>query len=114
MEEKRKEKRHPIDLQLSICDLYKQDTLGIHDLASPIDIENISRSGVCFRSECVLPTNYYFNAALNISEEAEPIFTVVKIIRSEIIDRDQYRYGCEFTELSEPLVSLLEQYTTTC
>ena len=114
MTEKRRSTRHPIYLHLSICDLYKQDMIGIHDLDSPIHLENISRGGLCFRSECVLPTDYYFNASLNTTDSADPVLTVVKIIRSEIIDRDEYRYGCEFTEMTEPLVSLLDQYTTAC
>lgn len=114
MIEKRKSTRHPIDLHLSLCDLYKQNTVGIHDLDSPIHLENISRGGLCFRSECVLPTDYYFNASLNAKDSTNPVFTVVRIIRSEIIDRDEYRYGCEFTEMTEPLVSFLDQYTAAC
>lgn len=111
MNERRKAERHPVHISLSICDLYQQNQDGISGLDTPIAVENLSRGGLCFVSEGIFPLNYYFNAALNLDENTKPIFTIVKIIRSEIAERDLYRYGCEFTNLPEDYANLLDTYS---
>ena len=113
MIEKRKHGRIPVTLHLNISDLYreKQLLLGIHDLDSPIQVKDISTSGIAFISECVLPVGYYFDANLKSENSAKDVFTVVKIIRSEALDHTHYLYGCEFTTQPEDLTELISQLT---
>ncbi|MEG0963079.1 MAG: PilZ domain-containing protein [Lachnospiraceae bacterium] len=109
MIEKRKGCRIPFHLTLSICDLYKQEVQGIHNLDAPIVITDVSPYGVGFTSECILPTQYYFNATME--DEHGRIFTTpLKIIRCSIIDHTHYAYGCKFVALSEEEFSLLQEY----
>ncbi len=109
MEEKRRSKRFPVHIELCICDLFKQDTTGIHDLDSPIEVIDISRHGIGFISQCILPVGYYFNAKLDLYDESTPsVFTVVKIVRCESHDRHHYRYGCEFAKPAEDIYAVLE------
>lgn len=100
MIEKRRSPRAPIHLTLSICDLYKQDVSGIHNLDTPIDLVDISVHGLGFTSECILPLNYYFNASFT----AEPDLTftaTLRILRCDVLDADHYFYGGEFVDLEE-------------
>ncbi len=114
MIEKRKNQRIPITLHLSISDLYKDDPVvsGIHDLDSPIQLVDISKDGIAFISECVLPTGYYFNASLESEDSIENVFTVVEIIHSRAIGHDHYQYGCRFKSTLEHLDELLNHATT--
>lgn len=111
MNERRKEERHPVHISLSVCDLYQQERNGVSGLDTPIAVENLSRGGLCFVSEAIFPLNYYFNATLNLDDTSKPLFTIVKIIRSEIAERDVYRYGCEFTNLPDDYAELLDTYS---
>lgn len=113
MIERRKNMRYPVSIKLSIVELYQQDNTGIQNLDSPIVVENISLSGLCFSTECVLPIDYYFNASLAFDQTDVPlVFTTVKILWVDVIDRTHYRYGCEFTNLSDDMKTIIEKYST--
>lgn len=109
MEEKRRAKRLPIKLSLEISDLYKQDYVHVININAPIEVVNISKTGIGFRSESVLPIGYYFNASINLGEK-ETIRSVVKIIRSQPIDEKLTMYGCEFVGMAEILSFIFEAY----
>ncbi len=96
MSERRKDERFQVHLSLSVCDLYHKEQSIVSGLDTPISVENLSRGGLCFVSEGIFPLDYYFNASLDFPEAREPLHTIVKIIRSEVADRDLYRYGCQF------------------
>lgn len=110
MIEKRRSERIPITLHLNISDLYKEDNhfSGIHDLDSPIKILDISKIGFSFISECVLPTGYCFNADLGFKDFPSHLFTLVRIVRSDVIADNQYLYGCEFTNQLDSISALLD------
>lgn len=109
MEERRRNKRVPVHVELCICDLFKQDTTGIHDLDSPIQVIDISRHGIGFISECVLPVGYYFNAKLDLYDDHTPsAFTFVKIVRCESVGTHRYQYGCEFSQPTEDVYVILD------
>lgn len=109
MLEKRRSKRIPIDIRLSICDLYKQDASGIHHLEVPIELTNISEHGVGFLSECILPMQYHFHACLQLG--ASPGYLVkLKIIRCSMLEHGQFAYGCEFVELEESFQASIRQH----
>lgn len=111
MIEKRRSKRAPIHLTLSICDLYKQDTSGIHQLDAPIAVTDISEHGLGFTSECILPLQYYFNASMDYGD-GEIFTTHLKIIRCNIIDRECYSYGCELINPKEDVVTKIREYVS--
>lgn len=112
MIEKRRSRRIPVDIALSISDLFNQDLSGIHELNAPIEIVDISRHGIGFTTECILPVGYYFNAQLNLEDaETSSIFTIVKIVRFEIIAKDLYRYGCEFSNMPDNLADIVDKFS---
>lgn len=110
MKEKRLEKRIPIQMTLSISDLYKDGMDAIVDLDSTIEITDISSTGIGFISDCVLPIGYYFIADIEVAADMPQIITDVKIVRSRAVDYDRYHYGAEFVSISPSVKKLLIKY----
>lgn len=102
MEERRKNPRIKVTLDLMVSSLFVQDNDKII-IDSPINVKDVSRTGIGFVSRSILPMNYYFNAALNIGGGDSTLYTVVKIIRCEAMDDDEYSYGCEFVGMAPVL-----------
>lgn len=108
MEERRRAKRLPMTLTLEICNLYKQDHVQVSDLKAPIEVINISQTGIGFRTKSVLPTGFYFNASINLGTE-DTLHSVVEIIRSQA-DQEEIIYGCAFVGMADVLSYVLEDY----
>jgi hypothetical protein len=108
MEEKRKYKRLPIKLELTISKLFKQDYKTISDISEGIVVKDISKSGIGFTCKKELPLDYYFDAKIQLSDE-QYFYSVLKIIRVNKID-DGYSVGCEFVGLADILSSRVDIY----
>lgn len=61
MIEMRREKRWPAKLNLEISNLFKQDHVKVENINAPIEVIDVSKAGIGFRSASVLPMGYYFN-----------------------------------------------------
>ena len=59
--EKRRYNRHKANLTLNVSKLFKQDYINIRNLDSPINITDISKGGIGFRSKSILPLDFYFD-----------------------------------------------------
>ncbi|MBR4719501.1 MAG: PilZ domain-containing protein [Lachnospiraceae bacterium] len=110
MQEKRKEKRIPINIQLSVSDLYTGDASTISDISSPIEVTDISAKGIGFISEAVLPVGFLFIANIELDKELPQIITDVRIIRSLAIGGNIYQYGCEFVSISPRVSKMLDDF----
>lgn len=111
MEEKRRHKRISANLQLNVSSLFKQDNIRISNINAPITVVNVSKSGIGFKSACVLPVDYYFNAALCLGSDDELLYFVVKIIRCQPIeDSNEYSYGCEFVGMPDMLMYIFDEF----
>ncbi len=95
--EKRRAKRVPVELKLEISSLFKQDHDQVSNVNAPIEVLDVSRTGIGFKSESKLPLGFYFNACLHImKEENANLYCVVKIIREEHDNVSGINtYGCE-------------------
>lgn len=109
MKERRRAKRMPVTLTLDINTLYKQDNVKVSDLNAPIEVVNISKAGIGFRSESKLPVGYYFNANINLGNK-DTLNCVIKIIRSQVIDEKLTMYGCEFVGMAAILSYIFDEY----
>lgn len=108
MDEKRKNKRMPIKLQLEVNQVFKQDNEIIGNLDAEIEVINISKTGIGFLSNNELPLDYYFNSKIEFNKK-EFIYCVLKIIRK--VQKDQTtEYGCEFVGLAEFLSNKIDDY----
>ena len=108
MEERRKHKRLPIDLELEISKLFRQGYQVIDNLNEGIEVVNISKTGIGFISKAELPLDYYFNSKIQFTE-SEYFYCVIKIIRKEKHGDDNF-YGCEFVGLAEFLAKKVDNY----
>lgn len=107
MLDKRRANRVKVTLELTVSSLFDQDNDKIN-IDSPIMVKDISKFGLGFISKSILPLNYYFNAELNLGSEDSTLYCVVKIIRCEALEDDEYSYGCEFIGLAPVLDYIFE------
>lgn len=107
MVNKRRAKRVKVTLELTVSSLFDQDNDNIN-IDSPIMVKDISKYGLGFISKSILPINYYFNAALKLGSDESTLYCVVKIIRCEALEDDEYSYGCEFVGLAPVLDYIFE------
>lgn len=110
MEEKRKTRRLPIALELSVSSLFKQDNVKVEVKDAPIVVTDVSKGGIGFESESILPIGYYFNARLEMGSNDSVLYTVVKIIRSAEGENGKIIYGCEFIGLAPVLGYIFDEY----
>lgn len=109
MEERRKAKRMPVSLSLEIINLYKQNNIMVSDLHAPIDVIDISKTGMGFISKSVLPIGFYFNANINLGDD-DILHCVIQIIRSQPLNDGRTNYGCEFVGMAAVLSYIFDEY----
>ncbi len=107
--DKRRAKRLPIKLDLTISDLFCQDNVKANIDEADIEVFDVSTCGIGFYSKSVLPLNFYFNAKIVLGSADNLVYTVVKIIRTQKTD-DGFIYGCEFVGLPDILHPVFERY----
>ncbi|HWT76651.1 MAG TPA: PilZ domain-containing protein [Mobilitalea sp.] len=110
MEERRKAKRMPVTLSLEILNLYKQDNVQVSNLHAPIEVINVSQTGIGFISESILPLGYYFNANINLGNSEDTLHCVIEIIRSQQLEDNKTLYGCEFVGMATVLSYVFDEY----
>ena len=108
MEERRKHKRLPLKLELTISSLFKQDYELIPGINESIKVENISKSGIGFLCDHELPLNYYFDAKIQLTPN-KYFYAVLKIIRIDKL-AGGYFVGCEFVGLADILSMKVDLY----
>ena len=109
MSEQKRCKRIPVEIELSISDLFKQDNVKIKNIEAPIVVKNISKTGVGFETEAVLPLEYYFNAKIELGNQESSLCVVLQIVRVE--ERgDKMFYGSQFVGRAEILDFIFDNY----
>jgi hypothetical protein len=109
MVEKRRAKRIPVDMKLEISNLFKQDNVMIKNIDAPVRVVNISRGGIGFESQALLPVGYYFNSKIELGDSSNSLYTVVQIVRVEKRE-DSVFYGCEFIGMAPVLGYIFEEF----
>lgn len=110
MDDRRKATRMPVTLSLEILNLYKQDNVQVSNLHAPIEVINVSKTGIGFITESVLPLGYYFNANINLGEGEDTLHTVVEIVRCQQQEDNKAMYGCEFVGMASVLSYVFDDY----
>lgn len=111
MIEMRREKRWPVNLELEITSLFKQDNVKVENINAPIEVFDISKAGIGFKSKSVLPLGYYFNARLVLCEN-DAINCVVRIIRKQDLE-EGFIYGCEIVGTASIMDYVFNDYAAT-
>ena len=110
MEDRRREKRMPFTVSLEINNLYKQDNVLVTDIQAPIEVIDISKSGLGFITTSVLPLGYYFNANINLNNNDNMLHCVIQIIRNQRLEEGKTLYGCSFIGMADVLSYIFEEY----
>lgn len=97
MEEKRKHKRLDIDVNVQ---LERLDEAGVTTLKFVhVDVTDISRSGIGFKSQVALDTGTYYDAKIQIWTK-ETVDAVIEIVRRTELP-DGYSYGGLFIGMTD-------------
>lgn len=110
MFEKRRAKRLPVSLDLQISSLFKQDNIKVENINAPIEVVDVSKEGIGFRSKSILPLHYYFNARLALGNENATLNCVVQIIRIQQMPEGDTMYGCEIVGTASIMDYLFDEY----
>lgn len=97
-------------MQLEISSLFKQDNVFVNDINAPIEVINISKTGIGFKTTSILPLDYYFNTKLELGDATRTLYAVVRMIRSELCDDGRTIYGCEFVGMAPVLSYIFDEY----
>lgn len=108
MGDKRRGRRIPFKGSLHIDELYNQEK--VFDEIETLDVEffDISRYGVGFTCEEIVPLNCYFNARIELGKE-HGFYAVLKVIRV-FEEGGRRKYGCEFVGLADILAEYIDDY----
>ena len=107
--ERRRYRRLPMELDLAISHMFRQDYEEIAGLDAEIKVFDISKAGIGFISCADLPLNYYFDAKIILNEK-DFFSTVVKIVRKVKESDNEYIYGAEFVGLAPFLADKVDNY----
>ncbi|NDL67222.1 PilZ domain-containing protein [Anaerotalea alkaliphila] len=107
MYNRRRHKRVPVRLEISIDRLYNQEEEIRPMPDQALEVSDVSKTGLGFESGQDLPLGYYFNAKLVLDEERY-FYCVLRIIRKEQVE-DAWLYGCEFVGLAQFLADRLDE-----
>ena len=110
MQEKRRSKRFPINLELVVSKLFRQEAFEGLDVNAPITVVDVSKLGIGFVTDSDLPLNYYFNAKLELGSKENSLYCVVQIIRKNPKEDGTISYGCEFIGMAPVLGCIFEEY----
>ena len=113
MEEKRRSKRLPIQLELVVSKLFKQEATATLEINEPIQVVDVSKVGVGFITTNDLPLNFYFNAKLELGSPENSLYCVIQIIRKNKREDGVISYGCEFVGMAPVLGVIFDEYEKT-
>ena len=114
MIEKRMNERQKVSMQLTISTLFRQNNIEVVNVEAPIEVINISKTGLAFKTDSILPLDYYFNAKLQFgNDENSILYSIIKIIRATLPveeDDDTTIYGCEIVGMTPVHEEILAKY----
>ena len=110
MQEKRRSKRLPIQLELVVSKLFKQEASATVEINKPINVVDVSKLGIGFVTSNDFPLNYYFNAKLELGSPENSLYCVVQIIRKLPREDGSISYGCEFVGMAPVLGTIFDEY----
>ncbi|WP_205839255.1 PilZ domain-containing protein [Velocimicrobium porci] len=107
--ERRKYRRLPLNLTLGVSKLYKQDYIELNDINVDLEVVDISKAGIGFRTQKELPVDYYFDGRIELVDN-DFFYAVVKIIRRQKLEDQNYIYGAKFVGLAPFLADKVDIY----
>ena len=106
-EERRRSKRLPLQVDLKLEELEIDEIVTVKYLN--VEVTDLSRSGIGFRSKKDLEVGKYFDTKLQIWTK-EVIECVIEIVRKSPGDDGYTHYGCTFVGMTEKDVLKIDIY----
>lgn len=107
--ERRKYKRLPIKLNLHVNKLFRQGNKQIEGKEVDIEVLDISKTGIKFVCDRLLPIGYYFDAKIQLTEK-DFFYAVIRIVRVKEEKENEYNHGAEFIGLAPFLANKIDDY----
>lgn len=96
-------------MHLEVSSIFKQDNVRVNNIKAPIEVIDISKNGIGFISESVLPIGFYFNSRLEFEKQDKSLNCVVRIVRQIELADGKYNYGCEFVGMASVFDYIFEE-----
>ena len=96
-------------MHLEVSSVFKQDNVKVSDINAPIEITDISKTGIGFISSSMLPIGFYFNSRLEFAKQDKSLNCVVQIVRQVELEEGMYQYGCEFVGMASVFDYIFEE-----
>ncbi len=97
--EKRKSKRTDVDVTISLRKLDDKYVSGYSGDTIDVNVINISKDGIAFKSEYEFKLNTYHDTVITLDNK-ESFETVIEIIRMENMGELETTYGCRFVGIN--------------
>ncbi|SDB08998.1 PilZ domain-containing protein [Eubacterium oxidoreducens] len=107
MDERRKSKRLPLDVNVEIERLDNGDGITTVKFAN-VKVKDMSKSGIGFETKVPLEIGSYYNAKITIWTK-EKIETVLEVVRCNKVG-DEYDYGATFVGMPDADAVKIEIY----
>ncbi len=97
--EKRKSKRTDVDVTISLRSLDDRYVSGYSGDTIDVNVINISKDGIAFKSEYEFKLNTYHDTVITLDNK-ESFETVIEIVRMENMGELETTYGCRFVGIN--------------
>lgn len=109
MTERRKDKRFPAQVVLKISSFFNLETVSVTSINPKLSVINISKGGIGFTTDSVLPIGFYYNACLSFPNNDTRMYCVIKTIRRLDAKDGGNTYGCEMVGLAPTIQHFIEE-----
>lgn len=97
--DKRKSKRTDVDVQISLNELGDKYVSGFSNNMISVNVINISKDGIAFRTSEELPLNTFYDTVIKMSN-CDSFDAVIEIVRTENLGDPETTYGCRFVGIN--------------
>ena len=107
--EKRRSRRTDIDVTISLRQLDDKYVTGYSGDTVTVNVINISKDGIAFKSDYEFRLNTYYDTDIRLSN-GESFEAVIEVIRMEILGEIETTYGCRFVGINSEDQFKIEVY----
>ena len=107
--EKRRARRTDIDVTISLRQLDDKYVTGYSGDTVTVNVINISKDGIAFKSDYEFRLNTYYDTDIRLSN-GESFEAVIEVIRMENLGEIETTYGCRFVGINSEDQFKIEVY----
>ncbi|MDO5382804.1 MAG: PilZ domain-containing protein [Eubacteriales bacterium] len=100
MVEKRVYNRFKVDASIGLRHIDDRYPKGISEKKIPVNVINISKGGIAFKSEHKFELNSFYNTWITLDNK-DSFDAVIEVVRMENLGEVETTYGCRFIGMTE-------------